>query len=239
MTNESMSLRSSERQFEDREIGRIMLRAAELSRGRGQGGAYRTLPLAEIERAAGELGIDRESVRRAALELDEIESAQPRATRWLGAPTKVCFERTVDGEIDAEAHEELAHEIRQTFDCEGMFTVIGRGLRWMSYGQNQRLVTVVVAPRRGRTTVTVRESYSQLAGGLYGGVGGGVGGSLIGLTCSMAAIGNVAVFLAGAIMVVGLLAIVRNAYRTKVQAHMRGLCELTDRLEASARAAAR
>jgi len=238
MTTDSLSLRNDERQFDDREIGRIVRRAAELSGNGGRGVGYRSLPLAEIERAAGDLGIARESVRRAALEITEVKTAQPTATRWLGAPTKVLFERTIEGEIDTEAHEDLAYEIRQAFDCEGVFTVIGRGLRWNTFGQNQRMVTVVVAPRRGRTTITVRESYGQLAGGLFGGIGGGVGGPLLGLSFTLVAVAGIAAFLAGILLFVGVLALVRKFYRGKVHAHMEGLAELTDHLEASARTSA-
>ena len=89
---------SSGRKFNDEEVALIIKRAAELQQTEqiAQDPAN-AMSLAEVEAIAREAGIDPALVRRAANTLDQ-RTETPRPSSWVGAPTRLVFERVVDGD---------------------------------------------------------------------------------------------------------------------------------------------
>jgi hypothetical protein len=177
-----------DRRFNDEEVALIIKRAAELQQTEQVASEPSTaLTLGEVEQIAKEAGIDPMLIRRAALSLDSPSTVN-RPSIWAGAPTRLVFERVVDGEISPEAFETLVDEIRRSLNDNGMPSVLGRSLAWTSSyrgGRRRsvgRQIDVNIVPRGGVTTIRVEEELRNLAGGLFGGLVGGGGGGTTGLS---------------------------------------------------------
>lgn len=176
------------RKFNDEEVALIIKRAAELQQteqvAEEPGHA---MTLAEVEQIAQEAGIDPRLIRRAAQGLDRPSDSN-RPSPWAGAPTRLVFERVVDGEIPIDAYEPLVNEIRRTFGDNGVPSVLGRTLAWSSIrgggrrNARGRQIDVSIASRGGITTIRVEEELGNLAGGLFGGLVGGGGGGTTGIS---------------------------------------------------------
>lgn len=175
----------AERRFDDREVGLIIRRAAELQRSELARTDPGGMSLAELEQVAREAGLDPALVRRAALEMDVAPPS--RASALAGAPTRIVLERVFEGELPERAYESLVTAIRRLTDDQGQVSTIGRTLSWSpsSFGAGHhatpRRLLVTVAVREGRTELRIEERFGQLAGGLFGGLVGGLGGGGFGL----------------------------------------------------------
>jgi hypothetical protein len=173
----------SRRTFNEEEVALIIKRAAELQQTEQVDQVSSSaMTLAEVEQIAKEAGIDPQLIRRAAQGLDRpAETNRPSA--WLGAPTRLVFERVVDGEISPDDYEQLVNELRRTFGDNGMPSVLGRTLAWTSTpvaGRRHargREIDASVITRGGVTTIRVEEELRNLATPLFIGlcVGGGFG----------------------------------------------------------------
>jgi hypothetical protein len=170
-----------ERRFDDREVGLIIQRAAQLQQRDAASVEKAGMSLAELEQVAREAGLDPALVRRAAREIDE--PAPPPPSRLAGAPLRVALERTFDGELPVDEYESLVAEIRRSIGEPGLVSVLGRTMSWSAsetgagmHGGRRRRLAVTVSPRHGRTTLRIEESFTQLAGGVFGGMMGGLGG---------------------------------------------------------------
>ncbi len=174
------------RRFDDREVGLIIQRAGELQKTevsrRDSGG----MSLAELEQVAREAGLDPALVRRAALEIDAPPA--PKSSLLAGAPTRLLYEVSFDGELSVDEYEPLVAEIRRSVGEPGMVGTLGRTLTWSAadtgFGRHRgrrRQLSITVTPRQGRTTLRIEESLSQLAGGVFGGMVGGFGGGASGM----------------------------------------------------------
>jgi hypothetical protein len=180
-----------DRKFSEEEVALIIKRAAELQQTQQvEQEPSNALTLTEVEQIAREAGIDPALIRRAAHGLDRpTETSRPSA--WLGAPTRLVFERVVDGEIPVDDFEPLINEIRRTFGDNGVPSVLGRTLAWTSsYSggrrrQNGRMVNVNIASRGGLTTIRVEEEMRNIAGALFGGLVGGGGGGTTGMSIGL------------------------------------------------------
>jgi type IV secretory pathway TrbD component len=143
--------------------------------------------VAEVEQIASEAGIDSRLIRRAAQGLD-VHREVNRPSAFAGAPTRLVFERVVDGEIQVDDFEILLNEIRREMGENGMPSVIGKSLAWTSDfrgGRRRgagRKVDVSVVSRGGITTIRVEEELRNLAGALFGGIMGGGGGGTAGIS---------------------------------------------------------
>ena len=236
-----------ERRFSEEEVALIIKHAAELQQTeeseQESGGA---LSLSEIEQIAREAGIEPTLVRRAALGLDNPLPTN-RPSPWLGAPTRLVFEKVVDGEIPIEEFETIIAEVRRTFGDNGLPSIIGRSLAWSSGMGGRRRgsgrhVDVSVVVRGGATTIRVEEEYRNIAGALFGGIVGGGGGGSTGAVIG----GSIAAFhsapLAVAIWVAvvgGFYTLARTIYVGVVGNRERELKGLSDRLEEMVMATAR
>lgn len=171
----------SERRFDDREVGLIIHRAAELQQTEVARTDSAGMSLAELEQVAREAGLDPALVRRAAREIDE--PPPPRAPRLTGAPMRIVLERSFDGELSIDDYEPLVGEIRRSIGEPGQVSVLGRTMSWTAaeaasrmHRGRRRSLTVTLSARHGRTTLRIEESFGQLAGGVFGGIVGGFGG---------------------------------------------------------------
>ncbi len=175
---------SRDRKFNDEEVALIIKRAAELQQTQqADEEPSNAMTLAEVEQIAQEAGIDPKLIRQAAHGLERpAEVARP--SPWLGAPTRLMFDRVIDGEVPVDEFEPTINEIRRTFGDNGIPSVLGKTLAWTSSyqggrrGNSGRMVNVNVVSRSGATTVRVEEEMRTVAGAVFGGcVGGGGGGS--------------------------------------------------------------
>lgn len=225
--------RDAARRFGEKDVAVILRRAAELQHRdpvavtEGSG-----LSLADLESIAQEAGIDRRYVRRAVEELDTGPRSGAAHT-FLGGPTTLDFNRTVDGEVQADTYETLVAEIQQALGELGASSTLGRSLAWQSTNM-QRPLHVSITPREGRTEIRVQEKLGNLAGGLFGGIVGGMGGAGIGVAMgvgigALAAPPALAVAAAAAI-VTGSYALARGIYVGQVRRKTDQLRRLVDRL---------
>ena len=220
------------RRYTEQEVGVILRRAAELQQHEpGAGVEPSSLSLKELEQVAREAGIDPRFVRRAAQDVAERAPAG-RPVRFLGAPLVLVVEREVDGEAGHDDYEALVEEIRGTLNDVGSVNTLGRSFAWRSTNV-QRLVSVTITPRGGRTRIRVEERLTNLAGGLFGGIGGGLGGAGIGLSLGVG-IGGFdlvgAALIAAVGCVIGSYALARAIYRGMAGSRARRLTDMADRL---------
>ncbi|HXV16151.1 MAG TPA: hypothetical protein VD758_05190, partial [Gemmatimonadaceae bacterium] len=116
----------NDRRFSEEEVALIIKRAAELQQTEAVAQEPSTaLTLRDVEEIAKEAGIEPALVRRAAHSLDQ-HTEITRPSPWVGAPTRLVFERVVDAEIPVDAYETLVNEIRRTIGDNGVPSVLGR-----------------------------------------------------------------------------------------------------------------
>ncbi|MEO8576207.1 MAG: hypothetical protein ABI556_05895 [Gemmatimonadales bacterium] len=237
MTN----LPTKERKFTDEEVALIIKRAAELQQTEQvEQDPATTMSLAEVEQIATEAGIDPRLIRRAAQGLDRPQATN-RPSAFAGAPTRLVFERVVDGEIQVDDFEVLINEIRREMGQNGMPSVIGKSFAWTSdfrggrRRSSGRKVDVTVVSRGGSTTIRVEEELRNLVGGLFGGIMGGGGGGTAGISMAIGAevFHSVPVgFGIWAAAIASAYAIARTIFVRMATRREEGLRSLMDKLEA-------
>lgn len=229
-----------ERKFSEEEVALIIKRATELQQTEQVEQEPSTaLSLSQVEQIAKEAGIDPLLVRRAAQGIDH-PSESNRPSPWVGAPTRLVFERVVDGEIPVEAYEPLVNEMRRTFGDNGIPSVLGRTLAWTTtttggrHHARGRQIDVSVISRGGVTTIRVEEELRNIAGALFGGLVGGGGGGMTGVAIGI----GMGVFnsppIAGLIWVLiagGFYTLARTIFGHISAKREKELRELTGRLE--------
>ena len=102
---------STSRRFNEKEVALIIKRASELQT-ETTSESNTGMSLAELEQVAREAGLDPELVRRAAADLDTRVTDQT-PNRFLGAPTALRLERTIEGEVPAEEYEPMVLEMQR------------------------------------------------------------------------------------------------------------------------------
>ncbi len=180
---------STNRRFNEKEVALIIKRASELQQTETTSESNTGMSLAELEQVAREAGLDPELVRRAASDLDTRVTDQT-PNRFLGAPTVLRLERTIDGEVPTDEYEPLVLEIQGLLGEVGSASTIGRSLQWTVQSAarrraSTRTVQVTISPRNGRTTIRIEERLGGLAGGLFGGLMGGLGGGTTGISAGI------------------------------------------------------
>ena len=174
------------RRYNEKEVADIIKRASELQQLESTAESTTGMSLTELEQVAREAGLDPALVRRAATDLDtRVTDRKP--SPFIGAPTNLVLERTIDGEMPVDEYETLVLEIQRELGGVGQASMLGRSLVWTMQGSGRRRATtrtvqVTVTPRNGRTTIRMEEPLGQLAGGLFGGLMGGLGGGTTGVS---------------------------------------------------------
>jgi len=173
------------RRYSEKEVADIIKRASELQQLESTAESTTGMSLTELEQVAREAGLDPSLVRRAATDLDtRVSDRKPSA--FIGAPTNLALERTIDGEVPVDEYETLVLEIQRELGGVGQASTLGRSLVWTMQGVARRRVStrtvqITVTPRNGRTTIRMEEPLGQFAGGLFGGLMGGLGGGTSGI----------------------------------------------------------
>ena len=141
-----------------------------------------------VEALGAEVGIAPELVRSAAQGLGRRTTAagtltaETKYSPVAGGPTRVFFERVVEGELPENEFPFVVEEIRRVMGNAGQVSQLGRSFSWAFKNSGlRRDVEVSVTVRAGRTRIVVMESFNQLAGAVFGGIGGGMGGGGFGL----------------------------------------------------------
>jgi serine/threonine protein kinase len=232
--------KTGRRTFRPDEIEAIVNRAAELEIANpAQSGS---MTMGGVEQLAREVGIPTELVRRAERSLSqrtlsrELEIEQPKPNILIGGPTRILFERIVDGELDERDYSEMVDEIRRCMKEVGQVSQIGRSFTWMlnKGTSGTRNVEIVVSVRPGKTRILVQENLNNLIGAVFGGIGGGMGGGGLGpmMGVMFGALGLPGV--AAAFFVPAWLTIVyataRTSYHYAVGRRERALTKVADRL---------
>lgn len=174
-------LPAAPRRYDEKEVGLLLRRAAELQRASPRVPDPSGLTLRELEDIAAEAGLDVSMLRQAAAELDS--RIQPGAAgigaSLTGAPLRVVLERVVDGEFDPASYSELLPLVLTAADLAGHAGQVGQTFTWTSQdATNVRQMQVLVSSSNGRTRFRVEERYAGLAGAIFGGGLGGIGGGL-------------------------------------------------------------
>ena len=183
------------RRYDRDEVEEIVKRATELEANKTASGA---MTIGGVEALAGEVGVAPDLVRAAAETIRRPATPNPPGrpanvpNRWIAGPTRLSFERVLDGELPEEEYETVVDEIRQILQDAGQVTQFGRSFTWSAArpGSNsgvRRSLEITVSIRSGRTRITVQESLANLIGGVYGGIGGGMGGGGMGPMLGIAA----------------------------------------------------
>ena len=175
------------RRYEQDEVEEIVKRATELEATKTASGA---MTIGGVEALAGEVGVAPELVRAAADSLRRPsinDSGRPanQPNPWISGPTRLLFERIVDGELPETEYETVVDEIRQILQDAGQVSQFGRSFTWTTLrgGPNsgvRRNLEITVSIRGGRTRITVQENLANAIGGVFGGIGGGMGGGGMG-----------------------------------------------------------
>src|SRR6478735_1285284 len=232
------------RRYNEKEVALIIKQASELQESASSSESSTGMSLAELEQIAKETGLDPTLIRRAAADLDtRVTDRTP--SRFLGAPTTLRLERTIDGEVSPDEYEALVLEIQRTVGGMGSASTLGRTLQWTSAGSGRRrlsgrMVQVTITPRNGRTTIRIEEPVSQVARALFavsmGGIGMGlmplvgVGGGVIGTNLVGPAAAGAAAIGAGAAFLGGTYLFARTMFARIVSSRGETLQDLMSRL---------
>ena len=166
------------RRYSDEEVREIVRRAAEREASAPtESGA---MTIGGVEALAAEVGIAPETVRSAAHSL-AVTGEPPRVNPFIGGPTRLLFERVVEGEVPEAEFPTMVEEIRRTLQTVGHVSQLGRSFTWtVGLTTARRSLEVAVSVRGGQTRIVVQENLGNVIGGIFGGIGGGVGGGGMG-----------------------------------------------------------
>ena len=177
------------RRYRSDEAVEIVKRAAELEATNPTGTGAMTL--GGVEALGAEVGIAPELVRSAASVMAGRGTeggavsppvAPPAKNLFAGGPTRIFYERTVQGELPESEFPYIVDEIRRAMGNSGQVNQLGRSFTWV-IGRTavRRDLEIGVSVRAGRTRITVNENLSPLVGVVYGPIGGGMGGGGLGM----------------------------------------------------------
>jgi hypothetical protein len=144
----------------DREVARILQRAAELQqrdreRGANAGDIVSGLSLEELKRIAAEVGVAPQYIDAAAAELRTGDPSRQRFFFW-GAPNTTEVEDVVDGEVPEEEWEALVAMIRRSQGQVGETHTLGQTLEWSAPRDH-----VSITPRGGQTRIRILAQHFE------------------------------------------------------------------------------
>lgn len=143
------------RRYDDREVGLILKRVAELHEQQGSHSEPHSLSRREIEDVVAELGISPTLVDRAVAELG-VADIRNRPVWWLGGKTELMFEQVVDGKVDDATVTRMIEVLRRYFADPGSLETDGATRLWTTNSQARHLHFTVVE-HEDSTTVRLEE----------------------------------------------------------------------------------
>jgi hypothetical protein len=228
------------RKYRADEVEAIVSRAAEMEASNPTMSGAMTI--GGMEQVGRDVGIDAKFVRAAAASMSPRSSSretmltQPKRNILIGGPTRLLFERIVDGEIADSDYPVLVEEIRRVIGEVGQVSQLGRSFTWsLNRGSSgNRNIEVSVIVRAGRTRIMAQENLGQLIGAVFGGIGGGVGGGGMGPIIAAATnafhVAPAALGLVIPAWLVIVYATARSVYSHSVKRRSHTLEELVERL---------
>jgi hypothetical protein len=160
------------RRYSEQEVKEIVKRAAEAEASSPT--ASGAMTIGGIEALAAEVGIPAEVVRSAAGTVTprgvSAPLQVPKPNRLIGGPTRIVYERLVDGEVPDAEFPVIVEEIRRVLGHVGVVSQFGRSFSWTttrSAGMRRDL-EVAVTVRSGHTRIIVQENLANLIGGVFG-----------------------------------------------------------------------
>jgi serine/threonine protein kinase len=232
------------RRYSEGEVREIVKRASEQEASRPT--ASGAMTIGGVEAIAAEVGIAPETVRSAAEGLaprassDRPGTLSPKRNWFIGGPTRLVYERIVEGEVPEADFPALVEEIRLVLQNPGQVAQMGRSFSWSgSRGSRHRDAEVSVTVRGGRTRIIAQETLSNVIGGIFGGIGGGMGGGgmgpIIGIFVEGAGVPEAALAAIIPLWLLTTFSVARTAYHYTSRSRARDLETLVDRLAALAR----
>jgi tRNA A-37 threonylcarbamoyl transferase component Bud32 len=237
------------RRFRDADVRRVLKRASEAQAANPTEEAD-ALTQGGLEQVAAQVGLSPARVRDAVRDIDRAAGnlpAHPPGARpparepkkgwswFLGAPSRLRFERVVDGEVRDTEFPALVGEIQKALNMVGHPSTFGNSLAWSTVSPGQgtgRNLQITVTPMGGQTHIQVEESLGSLAGGLFGGIMGGGGGSGFGIAMGtgIEAGAPAAAVIAALFFVGGSYVVSRSIFFTVARTRAHQLSKLADRL---------
>jgi len=232
------------RKYRPDEIEQIVNRAAEVEASNPTSSGSMTL--GGVEQIAREVGIDTRAVRSAAASLSrpitrDSSIELPKYNRLVGGPTRIVYERIVDGELPDSEFSVLVEEIRNVMGEMGQVNQLGRTFTWvLSKGMNgTRNVEIGVSVRNGRTRIIVQENLNNLIGAIFGGIGGGAGGGglgpMMGIMFGALHLPGIAAAFVVPAWLTTVYSVARTSFHYAAKRRQKSLLELADRLADLAR----
>jgi hypothetical protein len=166
---------------------------------------------------------------------------QPKRNILIGGPTRLLYERVIEGEVSDADFPVLVEEIRSSIGEVGQVAQLGRSFTWtLNKGSSGlRNIEIAVTVRAGTTRILVQENLNNLIGGVFGGIGGGMGGGGMGPVMGGLIGGGVLVPAAAVVIIPLWLTIVygvaRSSYHYAVKRRDRKLLAVTENLASLAR----
>jgi hypothetical protein len=167
---------SDERRYDEREVGMILKRVAELHEREGGKTDERGLTRGEIEEVVTELGISRALVARAAADVS-LQDLRNRPSKGLGGKTDLMYEEAVDT-FDESTHTRMLEVLRRHLGEPGKLEREGGALIWSTTGEGGPRIHFTAVETAGRTTLRLEElmysdavttvGLSTFAGGFLG-----------------------------------------------------------------------
>ncbi|MFY0533476.1 hypothetical protein [Nannocystis pusilla] len=144
---------SGDRRYDDREVGQILKRVAELHAREGEKTDARSMSRGEIEEVVQELGISKALVARATGEL-ALQDVRNRPVWWAGGKTDLMFEDVVVGQVDDARLSQMIEVLRRSLGDPGQLKQEAGARIWST--TTSRLHFTVVE-HEGRTTLRLEE----------------------------------------------------------------------------------
>jgi hypothetical protein len=157
---------TDERRYDEREVGQILKRVAELHEREGDKADARAMTRPEIEQVVHELGISRALVARATSELT-VQGVRNRPSWWLGGKTDLMFEEVVDGHIDDATLTQMIEVLRRSFGDPGKLEREAGARIWSTTNTPKRNHFTVVE-HAGSTTLRLEDPMRGEAGATVG-----------------------------------------------------------------------
>jgi hypothetical protein len=156
-----------DRRYDEREVGLILERVAELHEHEGEKADARAMTRGEIEQVVHDLGISKALVARATSELS-VQDVRNRPVWRLGGKTDLMFEEVVAGHVDDAALTPMFEVLRRTLGDPGKLEHEAGARIWSTTSNSSRRVHLTVVEHAGLTTLRLEERMSAEANLIVG-----------------------------------------------------------------------
>lgn len=138
----------ADRRYDEKEVGAILQKAAEIQAGLTPEGASEGLTLTDLQKVAAEVGIDPAVVERAAR---DVRTGPPERLARGGANT-VLLDRTVEGVVTEEVWDEMVTRLRRHVGKPGRINAHGHTYEWWG-GWDTGGLMLTTTTRQGKTRI--------------------------------------------------------------------------------------